>query len=78
VPAPQTAADQPRPVPEAGAEAEEEEQAQLAPLTSSAIPSIHDFLEMDATIEEKQKRKARKEERKGKKKNKGNQFLPPE
>ena len=68
VPAPQTAADQPTPVPEAGAEAEEEEQAQLAPLTSSAIPSIRDFLEMDAAIEEKEKRKARKEKRKGKNK----------
>jgi IK cytokine len=68
VPAPQTATDQPPPVPEAGAEAEEEEKAQLAPLTSSAIPSIRDFLEMDAAIEEKEKRKARKEKRKGKNK----------
>ena len=68
VPAPQIAADEPTPVPEAGVEAEEEEQAQLAPLTSSAIPSIRDFLAMDAVIEEKEKRKARKEKRKGKNK----------
>lgn len=68
VPALQTAADQPTAVPEAGVEAEEEEQAQLAPLTSSAIPSIRNFLAMDAAIEEKEKRKARKEKRKGKNK----------
>jgi IK cytokine len=66
---PQTAADQPRPVPEAGVEAEEgQSEAQLAPLTTSAMPSIRDFLAMDEAIEKEEQRKARKEKRKGKNK----------
>jgi IK cytokine len=65
---PQTPAEQPTPVPEAGVEAEEEQPARLAPLTSSAIPSISDFLAMDEAVEKEEKRKARKEKRKGKNK----------
>ena len=70
-PSPQTSADQPEPaapVPEAAGEAEEEQPAQLAPLTSSAMPSIRDFLAMDEAVEKEEKRKARKEKRKGKNK----------
>jgi len=68
---PQTCADQPEPavpVPEAAGEAEEEQPARLAPLTSSAMPSIRDFLAMDEAVEKEEKRKARKEKRKGKNK----------
>ena len=61
-------ADQPAPVPEAGVEAEEEQLARLAPLNSSAMPSIRDFLAMDEAVEKEEKRKARKEKRKGKNK----------
>jgi IK cytokine len=60
--------DQPAPVPEAGVEAEEEQLARLAPLNSSAIPSIREFLAMDEAVEKEEKRKARKEKRKGKNK----------
>lgn len=67
VPPPKAAAEQPTPIPEARVEAEEEQLAQLAPLTSSAIPSIRDFLAMDEAVEKEEKRKARKEKRKGKK-----------
>jgi IK cytokine len=56
------------PIPEARDEAEEERLARLAPLTSSAIPSIRDFLAMDEAVEKEEKRKARKEKRKGKNK----------
>ena len=65
---PQTPPDQPTPVPEARVETEEEETARLAPLTSSAMPSIRDFLAMDEAVEKEEKRKARKEKRKGKNK----------
>jgi IK cytokine len=65
---PKAPADQPTPIPEAGVEAEEEQAARLAPLTSSAIPSIRDFLAMDEAVEKEEKRKARKEKRKGKNK----------
>jgi IK cytokine len=67
VPPPKAPAEQSTPIPEAGIEAEEERLAQLAPLTSSAIPSIRDFLAMDEAVEKEEKRKARKEKRKGKK-----------
>ena len=66
-PPPKAPADQSTPIPEAGIEAEEEQLARLAPLTSSAIPSIRDFLAMDEAVEKEEKRKARKEKRKGKK-----------
>ena len=64
------AAEQPTPVPEATVEveAEEEQLARLAPLTSSAMPSIRDFLAMDEAVEKEKKRKERKEKRKGKSK----------
>ena len=62
---PQTPAEKPTPV---RVEAEEEQLARLAPLTSSAIPSIRDFLAMDEAVEKEEKRKARKEKRKGKNK----------
>ncbi|KAI0285809.1 RED-like protein N-terminal region-domain-containing protein [Russula aff. rugulosa BPL654] len=65
--APKAPAEQPTPIPEAG-EAEEERLARLAPLTSSAMPSIRDFLAMDEAVEKEEKRKARKEKRKGKNK----------
>ncbi|KAI9451688.1 RED-like protein N-terminal region-domain-containing protein [Lactarius psammicola] len=56
----------PRPV---EAEAEEEEQGgRLAPLNSSAMPSIRDFLEMDEAEEKAEKRRVRKEKKKGKSK----------
>lgn len=61
-------ASQPAPVPEAGMEAEEEELVRLAPLNTSAMPSIRDFLAMDEAAEKEEKRKARKEKRKGKSK----------
>ena len=65
--APKAPTEQPTPIPEAG-EAEEEQLARLAPLTSSAMPSIRDFLAMDEAVEKEEKRKARKEKRKGKNK----------
>jgi IK cytokine len=65
--APKAPTGQPTPIPEAG-EAEEERLARLAPLTSSAMPSIRDFLAMDEAVEKEEKRKARKEKRKGKNK----------
>jgi IK cytokine len=64
----QTPAEQPTPVPEATVEAEEEQSARLAPLTTSAMPSIRDFLAMDEAVEKEKKRKERKEKRKGKSK----------
>jgi IK cytokine len=63
-----TPANEPPPVAEAVAEAEEEQLTRLAPLDSSAIPSIRDFLAMDEAVEKEEKRKARKEKRKGKNK----------
>ncbi len=68
VPPPKAPAEQRTPVPEAGVEAEEEQSARLAPLTSSAMPSIRDFLAMDEAVEKEEIRKARKEKRKGKNK----------
>jgi hypothetical protein len=65
---PQTPAEQPTPVPEAKVDGDEEQPARLAPLTSSAMPSIRDFLAMDQVVEKEEKRKARKEKRKGKNK----------
>ncbi|KAG2136285.1 RED-like protein N-terminal region-domain-containing protein [Suillus cothurnatus] len=50
---------------------EEEESLRLKPLESSALPSIRDFLAMDAAAEKEDKRKARKEKRKNKKKSGG-------
>ena len=50
------------------AEAEEEQAGRLAPLNTSAIPSIRDFLAMDEAVEKEEKRRARKEKRKGKNK----------
>lgn len=67
-PPPKAPAEQPTPIPEAGVEAEEEQAARLAPLTSSAMPSIRDFLAMDEAVEKEEKRKARKDKRKGKNK----------
>ena len=67
MPPPKAPAEQPTPIPEAGVETEEEQLARLAPLTSSAIPSIRDFLAMDEAVEKEEKRKARKEKRKGRK-----------
>jgi IK cytokine len=67
MPPPKAPAQQPTPIPEAGVETEEEQLARLAPLTSSAIPSIRDFLAMDEAVEKEEKRKARKEKGKGKK-----------
>lgn len=57
----------PPPVP-VEVEAEEEEAGRLAPLTTSAIPSIRDFLAMDEAVEKEEKRRARKEKKKGKSK----------
>jgi len=48
------------------AETEEEQAVRLAPLNTSAIPSIRDFLAMDEAVEKEEKRRARKEKRKGK------------
>lgn len=67
-PPPKAPAEQPTPIPEAGVEPEEEQAARLAPLTSSAMPSIRDFLAMDKAVEKEENRKARKEKRKGKNK----------
>ena len=67
-PPPNAPAEQPTPIPEVGVEAEEERLTRLAPLTSSAMPSIRDFLAMDEAVEKEEKRKARKEKRKGKNK----------
>ncbi|KAG1746527.1 RED-like protein N-terminal region-domain-containing protein [Suillus paluster] len=50
---------------------EEEESLRLRPLESSALPSIRDFLAMDAAAEKEEKRKARKEKRNNKKKSAG-------
>ncbi|KAG2338612.1 hypothetical protein BDR05DRAFT_992493 [Suillus weaverae] len=52
---------------------DEEEVAflRLKPLESSALPSIRDFLAMDAAVEKEDKRKARKEKRKNKQKSGG-------
>lgn len=50
---------------------EEEESSRLKPLETSALPSIRDFLAMDAAAEKEEKRKARKEKRKNKKKTAG-------
>lgn len=44
---------------------EEEQFTRLAPLASSAIPSIKELLAMDDEVERKEKRKARKEKKKG-------------
>lgn len=57
--------------PQVGEEEEEEESLRLKPLESSALPSIRDFLAMDAAAEKEDKRKARKEKRKNKKKSGG-------
>ncbi|KAI0272514.1 RED-like protein N-terminal region-domain-containing protein, partial [Gloeopeniophorella convolvens] len=54
--------------PEAEVDAEEEQEVRLAPLASSAIPSIREFLAMDEAAEKEKKRRARKEKRKGKNK----------
>lgn len=61
------------PPPDGGAseereEGEEEGEApvRLAPLVSSSIPSIRDFLAMDLENEKQEKRRARKEKKKGK------------
>ena len=60
--------EQSTPIPEARVEDEEEQLARLAPLTSSTMPSIRDFLAMDEAVEKEEKRKVRKEKRKGKNK----------
>lgn len=60
-------AEQPTPGP-VEAEAEEEQAGRLAPLNTSAIPSIREFLEMDEAVEKEEKRRARREKRKGKSK----------
>ncbi|KAI0289440.1 hypothetical protein BC826DRAFT_1107010 [Russula brevipes] len=68
-PPPRTPAKPPTSVPEARVETEEEQSARLAPLSSSAMPSIRDFLAMDEvveSVEKEEKRKARKEKRMGK------------
>lgn len=44
---------------------EPDQVTRLAPLASSALPSISDFLAMDAQAEEEQKRKVRKDKKKG-------------
>ena len=61
-------AEQRPPAPETTVEAEEEQSARLAPLASSAMPSIRDFLTMEEAVKKEEKRKARKEKRKGKNK----------
>ncbi|KAI0305860.1 RED-like protein N-terminal region-domain-containing protein [Multifurca ochricompacta] len=53
---------------EAEAEAEEERPTRLESMSSSTMPSIRDFLAMDEAVEKEEKRKARKEKRKGKNK----------
>ena len=50
---------------------EEEGALRLKPLETSALPSIRDFLAMDAAAEKEDKRKARREKRKNKKKSDG-------
>lgn len=50
---------------------EEEESLRLKPLETSALPSIRDFLAMDAAAEKEEKRRARTEKRKNKKKSTG-------
>lgn len=49
---------------EEGEEEEEEAPARLAALASSSIPSIRDFLAMDAEAEKAEKRRAKKEKKK--------------
>ncbi|KAH9066708.1 RED-like protein N-terminal region-domain-containing protein [Lactarius vividus] len=49
-------------------EAEDEKGGRLAPLNSSAMPSIRDFLAMDEAEKNAEKRRARKEKKKGKSK----------
>ena len=49
---------------EEGEEEEDEKPARLAPLASSAMPSIRDFLAMEAEAEKEEKRRARKEKKK--------------
>ncbi|THH07399.1 hypothetical protein EW145_g3408 [Phellinidium pouzarii] len=49
---------------EAGQDREAERSARLAPLASSAVPSIRDILAADSALEAEQKRRARKEKRK--------------
>ncbi len=46
----------------------EEDGVRLAPLNSSAMPSIRDFLAMDEAVEKEEKRRARREKKKGKSK----------
>lgn len=59
----------PDPAKQLPVEAEAEEEAgRLAPLKTSAIPSIRDFLAMDEAVEKEEKRRARKEKKKGKSK----------
>ncbi|KAI5123537.1 hypothetical protein M0805_006697 [Coniferiporia weirii] len=48
----------------ADADAEEERPTRLAPLASSAVPSIRDILAADSALEAERKRRARKEKRK--------------
>ncbi|OAX34873.1 hypothetical protein K503DRAFT_774078 [Rhizopogon vinicolor AM-OR11-026] len=67
-PAPQLAPSNPTPQ----VDEEEEEYLHLKPLETSALPSIRDFLAMDAAAEKEEKRKARKEKRKNKKKSNEN------
>ncbi|KAF8513476.1 RED-like protein N-terminal region-domain-containing protein [Gautieria morchelliformis] len=68
VPGPSIAS--PPPAPIAAPEEQEQEQEQeqvtrLVPLASSALPSISEFLTMDAQAEAQKKRKAKKEKKKG-------------
>ncbi|KAF8582773.1 hypothetical protein K439DRAFT_1635060 [Ramaria rubella] len=58
------------PIPGENKELNQEQVTRLAPLASSALPSISDFLAMDAHAEAQQKRKAKKEKKKGEKKEK--------
>jgi len=64
-PPPPPPAEEPTSVPEAAVEAEEEQQARLAPLTSSAMPSIRDFLAMDEAVEKEEKTESKEREAKG-------------
>lgn len=66
LPTPGPAEQPPLPEPPAEVEAEEEKGGRLAPLNSSAMPSIRDFLAMDEAEEKAEKRRARKEKKKGK------------
>ncbi|KAF8269798.1 RED-like protein N-terminal region-domain-containing protein [Lactarius quietus] len=54
------------PVPAEAEAPPEEEAGRLAPLTTSAIPSIREFLALDSAVEKEEKRRARKEKKKGK------------